>query len=43
MGVAASTLLFLSIVGCIAYGLINWSRESTVPPVTVREDEQNNF
>lgn len=33
MGVTAYVVLFISIVGCIAYGLIHWSKESTVPPV----------
>ncbi len=38
MGVAAYAFLFVSIIGCIAYGLINWSKESTVPPVTESGD-----
>ncbi len=41
MGVAAYAVLFFSIIGCIAFGLINWSNESTVPPVHENDDEQN--
>lgn len=37
MGAAAYVFLFLSVIGCIAYGLIKWSRESTVPPSAVGE------
>ncbi|MBI9105686.1 MAG: hypothetical protein JEZ04_03020 [Spirochaetales bacterium] len=40
MGVAAYVFLFLSIVGCIAYGLINWSKESTVPSVVIEEKDK---
>lgn len=40
MGVAAYAFLFLSIVGCIVYGFINWSKESTIPPVPQEEDNQ---
>ncbi|MDC7227574.1 MAG: hypothetical protein PQJ61_12485 [Spirochaetales bacterium] len=39
MGVAAYAVLFFSIIGCIAYGFINWSKESTVPPVHKEEEE----
>lgn len=40
MGVAAYAILFFSITGCIAYGFINWSKESTVPPVHQEEEEK---
>lgn len=38
---AAEVFLFISIVGCIAYGLIHWSKESTEPPVNIKEKEQD--
>ncbi len=41
MGVAAYAVLFVSIIGCIAYGFINWSRQSTVPPVHEDEDDKS--
>jgi len=41
MGVAAYGLLSISIVGCIAYGLIHWSKESTVPPISANEKEED--
>jgi hypothetical protein len=41
MGVAAYGLLSISIVGCIAYGLIHWSKESTESPVDLNEKEQD--
>ena len=41
MGVAAYVFLFASFAGCIAFGLINWSKESTVPPVSVEDKEQD--
>ena len=41
MGVTAYAFLFLSIVGCMAYGFIKWSRESTIPPVVQEEKEHD--
>ena len=41
MNAAAYVFLFFSIIGCIAYGLVNWSRESTVPPVSQDENDQD--
>lgn len=41
MGVAAYAILFFSIIGCIAYGFINWSKESTDPSVQKEEEEKN--
>ena len=42
MGVAAYAFLFVSIIGCIAYGFINWSKESTVPPVSQNQKDKDN-
>ena len=39
MGLAAYAFLFLSIIGCITYGLVNWSKESTVPSTNTLTDE----
>ena len=41
MGVTAYAFLFLSIIGCIAYGFIHWSKESTVPPVPQDKEEKD--
>ncbi len=41
MGIAADVFLFISIIGCIAYGLIHWSKESTVPPANLDEKKQD--
>ncbi len=38
MVAAAYIFLFLSIIGCIAYGFIKWSKESTAPPVSDSEE-----
>jgi len=40
MGVAAYAVLFFSTIGCIAYGFINWSKESTDPPVHDEQEEK---
>lgn len=41
MGAAAYVFLFFSIIGCIAYGFIRWSKESTVPPSSLIEDKSD--
>ena len=41
MGAAAYALLFVSIIGCIAYGLVNWSKEASVPPADLKDTEQD--
>jgi hypothetical protein len=42
MGVVAYAFLFLSIIGCITYGLVNWSKESTVPSTNNLPEENTN-
>ena len=41
MGIAAYAVLFFSITGCIAYGFINWSKESNVHPVHEEEEKKS--
>ena len=41
MGIAAYVILFFSITGCIAYGFINWSKQSTVNPVSEEQENKN--
>ena len=41
MGVAAYVFLFASFAGCIAFGLINWSKESVASSASVEDKEKD--